>query len=156
MFIRKEDWNKLKEVFDELYESYDLVGDNGRDRIDDIDIAIETIEKNSSNKMYVITNNAVVDDEIDYSIYGVATNLEKAKEVFEQAVKDAKCDSDFENLNAINLLDENVNTHEEEWYYEETDHSFELYLNGEYNSNNFSIQILEYNIEPKKELESEI
>ena len=76
MFIRKEDWNKLKEVFDELYESYDLVGDNGRDRIDDIDIAIETIKKNSSNKMYVITNNAVVDDEIDYSIYGVANVIQ--------------------------------------------------------------------------------
>ena len=45
---------------------------------------------------------------------------------------------------------------QDEWYYDETENSFELYLNGEYNSNNFSIQLLEYNIEPKKELESEI
>lgn len=156
MFIKKEDWEKLISSFNELYLSYDSIGDNGRDRLDDIDIAIENIKKNSSDKIYVITNNAVVDDEIDYSIYGVATDLEKAKEVFRQAVKDAKCDSDFENLDAINISDENVNIHEEEWYYEETDHSFELYLNGEYNSNNFSIQILEYNVEPRKELESEI
>ena len=156
MFIKTEDWEKLISSFNELYSSYDLIGDNGRDRFDDIDIAIEDIKKNSSDKIYVITNNAVIDDEIDYSIYGVATDLEKAKEVFNQAVKDAKCDSDFDNLDAINLSDENINMHEAGWYYEETDHSFELYLNGEYNSNNFSIQILEYNVEPKKELESEI
>ena len=88
MFIKKEDWDKLISSFKELYCSYDLMGDNSRDRLDDIDIAIENIKENSSDKMYVITNNAVVDDEIDYSIYGVATDKEKAKEVFRQAVED--------------------------------------------------------------------
>ena len=156
MFIRKEDWDKLISSFKELYSSYDLMGDNGRDRLDDIDIAIENIKDNSSDKMYVITNNAVVDDEIDYSIYGVATDKEKAKEVFKQAVKDAKCDSDFDNLDAIDINDNNSNMDQDEWYYDETENSFELYLNGEYNSNNFSIQLLEYDIEPKNELESEI
>ena len=156
MFIRKEDWDKLISSFKELYSSYDLMGDNGRDRLDDIDIAIENIKENSSDKMYVITNNAVVDDEIDYSIYGVATDKETAKEIFKQAVKDAKCDSDFDNLDAIDINDNTQNMDQDEWYYDETENSFELYLNGEYNSNNFSIQLLEYNIEPKKELESEI
>jgi len=156
MFIRKEDWDKLISSFKELYISYDFIGDNGRDRLDDIDIAINIIKENSSDKMYVITNNAVVDDEIDYSIYGVATDKERAKKVFNQAVKDAKCDSDFDNLDAIDINDNAKNMDQDEWYYDETENSFELYLNGEYNSNNFSIQLLEYDIEPKKELESEI
>ena len=156
MFIRKEDWNKLKEVFDELYESYDLVGDNGRDRIDDIDIAIETIENNSSDKMYVITNNAVVDDQIDYGMPLIATNKESARKIFEQAIKDAKCDADFDNLDAIDINDDSQDKNLEEWYYDKSDNFFELYLNGEYNSNNFEIRLLEYDIEPKKELESEI
>lgn len=156
MIIRKEDWDKLIDSFKELYRSYDLIGDNCRDRLDDIDIAIENIKENSSDKMYVITNNAVVDAEIDYSIYGVATDKERAKEVFNQAVKDAKCDSDFNNLDAIDINDNSQNIDQDKWYYDETENSFELYLNGEYNSNNFSIKLLEYDIEPKKELESEI
>lgn len=156
MIIRKEDWDKLIDSFKELYRSYDLIGDNGRDRLDDIDIAIENIKENSSDKMYVITNNAVVDAEIDYSIYGVALDKERAKEVFNQAVKDAKCDSDFDNLDAIDTNDNSQNIDQDKWYYDETENSFELYLNGEYNSNNFSIKLLEYDIEPKKELESEI
>lgn len=156
MFIRKEDWEKLISTFKEMYASYDMFGDNGKDILDDIDIAIDNIEKNSSNKMYVVTNNAVVDDEIDYSIYGVAINKEMAKQCFEQAVKDAKCDADFDNINAININDESQSKEQEEWYYDETDDSFELYLNGEYNSNNFSIRLIEYNIEPNKKLESEI
>ncbi len=152
MIIRKEDWDKLIDSFKELYRSYDLIGDNGRDRLDDIDIAIENIKENSSDKMYVITNNAVVDAEIDYSIYGVATDKERAKEVFNQAVKDAKCDSDFNNLDAIDINDNSQNIDQDKWYYDETENSFELYLNGEYNSNNFSIKLLEYDIEPKKKI----
>lgn len=156
MFIKKEDWNKLIENFKALYRDYDSFGDSAKDMIDNIDICIDNINDNMSDKIYVITNNAVVDDEIDYSIYGVSTNEDKAKEIFRQAVKDAKCDSDFDNLDAININDESQDIYQEEWCFDETEDSFELYLNGEYNSNNFSIQILKYNIEPKKELESEI
>ncbi len=155
MFVKKEDWEKLVDSFKDLYRNYDKFGDNARDIIDNIDICINNIMDNKSDKIYVITNNAVVDDEIDYSVYGVATNESIAKEMFKQAVKDAKCDSDFDNINAINVTN-GTEYSDAEWYYTETEDSFELYLNGEYNSNNFSIRILEYNIEPKKELESEI
>lgn len=155
MFVKKEDWENLVSSFKNLYKNYDLLGDNTRDMIDDIDICIDNIKENMSAKMYVITNNAVVDAEIDYSIYGVATTISEAKEIFKQAVSDAKCDADFDNINAINVTNGTEHS-DEEWHYIETEDSFELYLNGEYNSNNFSIQLLEYNIEPKKELESEI
>ena len=40
---------------------------------------------------------------------------------------------------------------QEEWYYSKTDNSFELYLNGEYNSNNFLVEIKEFDIPIIKE-----
>ena len=92
----------------------------------------------------VLQNNAVVDDEIDYSIYGVATDINEAKKIFNQAVKDAKTDSDFDNLNAIEENSSNFKNKDGEWIYSESDDSFELWCNGEYNSNNYSIQIKKY------------
>ena len=102
--------------------------------------------------LYVITNNAVVDDEIDYSIYGVATDINEAKKIFNQAVKDAKTDSDFDNLNAIEENSPNFKNNDGEWIYSESDDSFELWCNGEYNSNNYSIQIKKYELDKEKEL----
>ena len=67
-----------------------------KDLIDDVDVYIDNIKSNISNKIYVITNNAVYNDEIDYSLYGVTTNKEYAKKLFMDAVRDAKCDSDFD------------------------------------------------------------
>lgn len=156
MYISNEELEKIKEYVDNLYWDQDRMSRDGRYFLNKLDNYIQKLEKEKENNIYVITNNAVVDDEIDYSIYGVATDKSKAKEVFRQAVKDAKCDSDFDNLDAIDINDNTKNMDQDEWYYDETEHSFELYLNGEYNSNNFSIQLLEYDIEPKKELESEI
>ena len=51
----------------------------------------------------------------------------------------------------MEVSDNTKDTGLEEWYYEESDNSFELYLNGEYNSNNFSVRINEFDIE--KELD---
>lgn len=151
MFIDKTLWNKLVEKFNEVYKNYDYFSDDTQELIDDVDICIEKIKQSSSDKIYVITNNAVVDDEIDYCIYDVTTNKEQAKDIFKCAVHDAKIDADFENINAIDVNDDSQSHDQEEWYYDETDNSFELYLNGEYNSNNFSIQIKEYDINQPKE-----
>lgn len=155
MFIRKEDWNKLIESFKNVYSNYDTFSDGMKDLIDNVDICIDNINTNSNNKIYVVTNNAVYDDEIDYSLYGVATNKEDAKKLFKDAVRDAKCDSDFENISPVDI--KNIDKlPSEEWCFEETEDSFELFLNGEYNSNNFSIKILEYDIENEKELDMEV
>ena len=155
MFIDKEKWNKLIESFNKIYSNYDYFSDNMKDLIDKVDICIDDIKRNKNNKIYVITNNAVYNDEIDYSLYGVTTNKEYAKKLFKDAVRDAKCDSDFDNINPvdINSIDKLPS---EEWCFEETEDSFELFLNGEYNSNNFSIKILEYDAENKKELDMEV
>lgn len=155
MFIDKEKWNKLIESFNKIYSNYDYFSDNMKDLIDKIDICIDDIKRNKNNKIYVITNNAVYNDEIDYSLYGVTTNKEYAKKLFKDAVRDAKCDSDFDNINPIDI--KNIDKlSSEEWCFEESDDSFELFLNGEYNSNNFSIKILEYDVENKKELDMEV
>lgn len=155
MFIDKEKWNKLIESFNKIYSNYDYFSDNMKDLIDKVDICIDDIKSNKNNKIYVITNNAVYKDEIDYSLYGVTTNKEYAKKLFKDAVRDAKCDSDFDNINPIDI--KNVDKlPSEEWCFEESEDSFELFLNGEYNSNNFSIKILEYDVENKKELDMEV
>lgn len=155
MFIDKEKWNKLIESFNKIYSNYDYFSDNMKDLIDKVDICIEDIKRNKNNKIYVITNNAVYNDEIDYNLYGVTTNKEYAKKLFKDAVRDAKCDSDFDNINPVDI--KNIDKlPSEEWCFEESDDSFELFLNGEYNSNNFSIKILEYDVENKKELDMEV
>lgn len=155
MFIDKEKWNKLIESFSKVYSNYDYFSDNMKDLIDEVDICIDDIKRNINNKIYVITNNAVYNDEIDYSLYGVTTNKEYAKKIFKDAVRDAKCDSDFDNINPVDI--KNIDKlPSEEWCFEESEDSFELFLNGEYNSNNFSIKILEYDVENKKELDMEV
>lgn len=155
MFIDKERWNKLIESFNKIYSNYDYFSDNMKDLIDKVDICIDDIKRNKNNKIYVITNNAVYNDEIDYNLYGVTTNKEYAKKLFKDAVRDAKCDSDFDNINPIDI--KNVDKlPSEEWCFEESEDSFELFLNGEYNTNNFSIKILEYDVENKKELDMEV
>ncbi len=155
MFIDKERWNKLIESFNKIYSNYDYFSYNMKDLIDKVDICIDDIKRNKNNKIYVITNNAVYNDEIDYNLYGVTTNKEYAKKLFKDAVRDAKCDSDFDNINPIDI--KNVDKlPSEEWCFEESEDSFELFLNGEYNSNNFSIKILEYDVENKKELDMEV
>lgn len=154
MFIDKEKWNKLIESFNKIYSNYDYFNDNMKDLIDKVDICIDDIKRNKNNKIYVITNNAVYNDEIDYNLYGVTTNKEYAKKIFKDAVRDTKCDSDFDNINPIDI--KNIDKlPSEEWCFEESDDSFELFLNGEYNSNNFSIKILEYDVENKKDLDME-
>lgn len=155
MFIDKEKWNKLIESFNKVYSNYDYFSDNMKDLIDKVDICIDDIKRNRNNKIYVITNNAVYNDEIDYNLYGVTANKEYAKKLFKDAVRDAKCDSDFDNINPVDI--KNIDKlPSEEWCFEESEDSFELFLNGEYNSNNFSIKILEYDVENKNELDMEI
>lgn len=151
MFIDKKLWDELVDKFNVLYHGYDTFSDDTQTIIDDIDICIDDIKSHNSNKVYVITNNAVVDHEIDYCIYDVTTNKEEAKKIFECAVRDAKTDADFDDLNAIDVNDDSNMDYAEEWVYSETEDSFELYLNGEYSSNNFSIQILEYDINQSKD-----
>ena len=154
MYIEKEKWENLKEIIDYFWWEEDRISSDGRYYLNKLDNLLSDIDKNKSDKVYVITNNAIFDDEIDYSIRGVAFTKKEAEKLFEEAIRDAKIDADFENLDAIDVSD-GIEFPDEKWHYTKSEDSFELYLEGEYNSNNFSIQIKEYEIEPKKILENE-
>lgn len=153
MFISNEQWEKVKKYVFSLNWMEKFMSEDIRHQYQEMKNYFNKLDKtlSKSSKIYVITNNAIVDDEIDYSIYGVALNKNDARRIFNQAVMDAKCDSDFKNLNAINIDDKSQDMDQEEWYYSKTDNSFELYLNGEYNSNNFLVEIKEFDIPIIKE-----
>lgn len=145
MYIENEKWEKLKSKFKELYSNYNYYSDNVKYLLDNADICIDDIEENKSDKLYVITNNSVIDDEINYGIKGVAFTKEKASKIFEEAIEEAKIDIDFDNLDAIDTSND-IESYDENWYYSKSNNYFELFLNGEYNSNNFAIEIKEYDI----------
>lgn len=146
MYIDKEKWKKLIENFKLIYNGYDNFSDNVKDLIDNVDISIEEIEKTNLNKVYVITNNAICDDEVDYNIKGVAFTKSDANKLFEQAIYDAKIDCDFNWLDAIDVSN-NKEISDGKWHYSKSNNFFELYLDGEYNSNNFTIEIKEFDID---------
>lgn len=81
MFIDKEQWEKLKENIDNLYWNQDRMSRDGVYFLKQLDINIKNIESNAKNELYVVTNNAVVDDEIDYKIAGVCSSLDNAKKI---------------------------------------------------------------------------
>ncbi len=148
MFIDKELWEKLKENIDNLYWDEDRMSRDGRYFLKQIDNNIKSIETKSVNEVFIVTNNAIVDDEIDYNIAGVCTSIDNAKKLMERTIKDVKCDSDFEEINPIKITDDtNTNEIDCEWCYEENEYGFNLYLMGEYNSNNFSVQIEKFKLD---------
>lgn len=106
------------------------------------------------NKLiYVVTDNSIVDGEVYYSIAGVADSEEQAKEIFHKAVENVKKISNFDSLEAINISDKLDNEYTSEWMYEESEDEFTLYLNGEYNDENYSVQIKKFEL--NKYLEKE-
>ena len=154
MYIDKKLWEKLKENIDNLYWDQDRMSRDGRYFLKQLDINVKEIESNSKNEVYVVTNNAIVDYEVDYNIAGVCSSYEKAKELFKKTVEDAKCDSDFDNINPTKLEDDtDFDKYENEWVYEENDSGFALYLQGQYSSNNFNIQIHKLDLDKELKLE---
>lgn len=155
MFIDKKLWEKLKENIDNLYWDEDRMSSDGVYFLKQIDNNVKEIERKNIKEVFVVTNNAIVDDQIDYRIAGVCTSKENAKKLFFQTVKDVKCDSDFEEINPIKITDDiDLSKIDSEWCYEEDDYGFNLYLNGEYNSNNFSVQIERFKLDNILELDN--
>lgn len=100
------------------------------------------------DKVYVVTDNCVWDDE-DYSqIVGIATTKELAKECFKKYVEGVKQDLDIDNL------DISKNGIDDGYIIEESDDFFRVHLNGEYNSYHTYISL--YEKELIKEVEMEL
>ena len=119
MYIDKILWEKLKENIDNLYWDEDRMSSDGRYFLKQIDNRVKEIESKNIKEVFVVTNNAIVDDQIDYKVAGVCTSKENAKKLFSQVVKDAKCDADFENINPIKITDDiDLSKIDTEWCYE--------------------------------------
>ena len=152
MFINEEQWEKLQKYIFSLNWMEQFMGEDIRLQYQKMKNYVSELDRKlkKSSKIYVITNNAIVDDEIDYSIAGVATNKEDAKKIFNEAVRNVKIDIDFKNIHAINVTNKNEEP-DERWHYIKKDNIFELYLEGEYNSNNFSVCIKEFDLPKNRE-----
>ena len=158
MRISNENWKKICENADGLYWDIDRMSQDGKYFLNKLTKTLKEVEKENkedNDKIYVVVNNAIVDDEICYSVGGATLSKKESKEIFNEVVRNVKIDADFDNLDALDLDNEENNTNEDRWYYSESEDSFELYLNGEYNSNNFSVKIVSFDInnEKKKDME---
>lgn len=105
-----------------------------------------------TDKLYIIISNFMSEDEVGNEIIGVTISKKKAEDIFNEEIKKIKYDYDFNNLDAIDSKNCN-DIEDEQWYYEKTDDSFELYLNGRYNTNSCSVTIKEYDLEKVLELD---
>ncbi|MDO5556922.1 MAG: hypothetical protein Q4G05_01575 [Clostridia bacterium] len=154
MFIEKEIWNKLKKDIGGLYWDNDRMSKDGHYFLKQIDLDIKNIEKNSVKEVYVITNNAIVNDEVIYSVAGVTSSYENAKELFQKEIEKLKEEIDYEYLDAVPYDNEN-NFDGQVWIYDQNEESYLLYQNGEYNSNNFNITIEKFEIDQYLSLQKE-
>lgn len=101
MFIDEKLWNNLIEKVNKLFRCYDDLDNDFKDILDDVNYYIDEIENKQSDKVYVITNNAIVDDEIDYQLAGIAFDEKTAQKIFQEAIRNAKIDASFSDLDAI-------------------------------------------------------
>ena len=147
MYIDPKIWEKLINNIKKIYKDYNNYNDYIKYMLDKISSCIEEINANKSNKVYIITNNAIVDGEIDYQINGIAFSKENAQKLFKEAIRNAKSDAGFDYIDNIN---------DEKWECTQTDDSFKLYIKGEYSSNNYSIEIKEFDISKNLNKESEL
>ena len=152
MYIDYEKWENLKDDLKNINSNYNYA--SAKDILNNIDDTLEEIEKTESNKVYVITNNSICDGEIDYQLRGVAFSINEAKKIFNEAIRDAKIDAGFDNPDTID--EDNKECIYDRWHCVKTDNSFELYINGEYSSNNFSIEIKEFDISKSLNKEMEV
>ena len=78
--------------------------------------------------------------------------MKKAEEIFNGEINKIKREYDF---NSLDVKDSNKtsNLEEEQWYFDKTEDSFNLFLNGRYNTNSCSVTIKEYDLEKVLELD---
>lgn len=156
MIIDKEDWKNLKNSIDNIYWDIDRMSSDGKYFLNISMNLINKIEKNQNDKIYVVMENTIINDEIFNGIIGVTTSLKDAKSIMKNEIKTLNKIMDFDSLNATNINDiDNIDEYDNEWVYEKDDYSYSLYLNGEYNSNNISVSIKEKSLinELKKDKE---
>lgn len=158
MYINPEDWKDLKKSIDDLFWDNDRMSSGGRYTLNHISNLINKVDKNKSDKLYVVMENDVTNDECYNTIIGVTFSKKEARTLLKNAVKELKQDIDFNNLDAKDINSDEMLDYDGEWLFDKNKDSFSLYLNGEYNSEHFEISIREVNLiyEQNKNKEKEL
>lgn len=107
------------------------------------------------DKIFVIYDYGVWNDEQYHEIIGATENKEDAFKIIKEYIAKTKEEIDFKNLDVINEDDDlDYSETEGEWIYSENENHFSLYLDGEYNSNNININIDQVSL--YKDLDNEV
>lgn len=155
MYISPEDWKDLKKSIDDLFWDNDRMSSSGRYTLNHISNLINKVDKNKSDKLYVVMENDVTNDECYNTIIGVTFSKKEARTLLKNAVKELKQDIDFNNLDAKDINSDEMLDYDGEWLFDKNKDSFSLYLNGEYNSEHFEISIREVNLTYEKDKNKE-
>lgn len=142
MFIEKQEWEKIKEMVDNIYWDEDRMSRDGLFFLKSLDKKIKELESNNKNRIYVITCHGIYDDE-EYNDLFITPSKEIAQKKLKEDIEKLKQDMDISIVYNYDDIDINDSKYDNEWIFEETDSSFEIYLNGEYNSNHYVISLEE-------------
>lgn len=142
MFIDKQEWGKIKELVDNIYWDEDRMSRDGLFFLKSLNKKIKELESNNKNKVYAITSHGVYDDE-EYNDLFITPSKEIAQKKLKDDIEKLKQDMDISMAYNYDDIDINDSKYDNKWIFEETDSSFEIYLNGEYNSNHCVISLKE-------------
>ena len=146
MYINPEDWKDLKKSIDDLFWDNDRMSSGGRYILNHISNLVNKVDKNISDKVYVVVEHDVSNDEPYNNVIGVTFSKKEAKKLLKEAIKELKEVINFNSLDAKDITSDEMEDYDGEWLFEKNNDSFSLYLNGEYNSEHFEISIREVNL----------
>ena len=146
MYINPEDWKDLKKSIDDLFWDNDRMSSGGRYTLNHINNLVNKVDKNISDKVYVVVEHDVSNDELYNNVIGVTFSKKEAKKLLKEAIKELKEVINFNSLDAKDVTSDEIQDYDGEWLFEKNNDSFSLYLNGEYNSEHFEISIREVNL----------
>lgn len=142
MFIEKQEWEKIREIVDNIYWDEDRMSRDGLYFLNSLDNKLKELESNNKNKVYAITSHGVYNDE-GYNNLFITSSKEISQKILSKEIDKLKQDMDISTAYNYDEIDINDSKYDNEWIFEETDSSFEIYLNGKYNSNHGVISIKE-------------
>lgn len=155
MFVDKKEWEKIKILVDNLYWDEDRMSRDGLYFLKSLDNRLKELESKNKDKVYVINSHGVYDDE-EYNNLFITPSKEIAQKKLEESIEKLKQDIDISTAYNYNNIDLNNPAYDNELIFEETESSFELYLNGEYNSNHCVITLKEQELILDQEKDREI
>lgn len=155
MFIKKDDWEKIKEMVDNLYWDEDRMSRDGIYFLKHLDKKLKESEINNKNKIYAITSHGVYNDE-EYNDLFVTPSKEIAQRRLSDEIEKLKQELNISIAHNYDKIDINAPEYDNEWIFKEDDTSFEIYLNGEYNSNHCVVSLKEHELVLEEEKNMEI